>query len=545
VTGGDDRRRGDEPDDQSGWVTDPVRVRARTVPERTALVDAASDRVWSYREFDRAVGRTAARLRALGVGEGDHLGLAFGRRPATPRLLFAAVRVGAVAVALDPAAPPADLADRLSRADVTAVVADADSEEGVLAAAATAGQGGEETTARDAGVPVATVDDPVAGARELAAADAGTDAADARAGAGAGAVGSEPVRRGLAEPHLLVYTSGTTGAPKPVVLTAENLLASAVGSAFRLGVDPDDRWLCALPTHHVGGLAPMVRSAVYGTTAVLARPTDDGPRAGFDADRVLADLRERSVTAVSLVPTQLRRLLAAGEVPDLRFVLLGGSAAPPALVERALDRGVPVCPTYGATETASQVATARPAEARAHPDGVGRPLAVTGVTVVGDDGRSRDPGEVGELVVDGPTVTPGYYGAPGATALDGGYHTGDLAHRDADGRLFVHGRADDLITTGGETVAPERVRSALCEVEGVVDAAVVGLPDPEWGERVGALVAVDDAVGPAPEDLRAAVGDRLPPEAVPKTVAVAGALPRTASGTVDRGAVRDRLSATR
>ena len=257
---------------------------------------------------------------------------------------------------------------------------------------------------------------------------------------------------------------------------------------------------------------------------------------GEVAARALAD---HGVTGVSLVPTMLSRLLDAGWEPHdaLRFVLLGGGPASEGLVERCRERGVPVCPTYGMTETASQIATARPETAFEHRGTVGQPLVFTDVTVVAD-GEPCDPGERGEIVVDGPTVTPGYLNGDGDSFGDFGFQTGDLGYRDADGRLWVEGRVDDRIVTGGENVAASTVVDAIRAVRGVEDAAVVGLPDEEWGQRVAALV-VGDAT---PDAVRSHCADALAAYEVPKTVRIADALPRTPSGTVDREAVRSRLS---
>jgi O-succinylbenzoic acid--CoA ligase len=224
-------------------------------------------------------------------------------------------------------------------------------------------------------------------------------------------------------------------------------------------------------------------------------------------------------------------------------VLLGGAPAPEPLVERVLDRGVPVCPTYGLTEAASQVATATPATAREFPGSVGQPLVVTEVTVVGEDGTPVPAGATGEVVVDGPTVTPGYLD-PDRTAEAFGEHglyTGDAGRVDGDGRLWIAGRIDETLITGGENVHPAEVESVLRSHPEVAEAAVVGLPDEEWGERVAALVAADGDATPAAVEVEAFARERLAGYKLPRTLAVVERLPRTASGTVDREAVCDRL----
>jgi O-succinylbenzoic acid--CoA ligase len=300
----------------------------------------------------------------------------------------------------------------------------------------------------------------------------------------------------LDAPAAIIHTSGSTAAPKPIELTFGNWLWSALGSAVALGLDPQERWLCPLPLSHVGGLSIVVRSAIYATTArVLER---------FDVDVALAELE--TATLVSLVPTTLARLLDAGwqRPPRLRTVLLGGAAIPPALLERAAAAGVPVTTTYGMTEACSQIATA------------GTPLFCTRVEIAPD----------GEIVVGGPTVSPGVGGA---------LHTGDLGELDACGRLDITGRKADTIISGGENVAPTEVEAVLAEHPAVAEAAVHGRPDPQWGEAVVATVVARAQV--TEDELRAFAARRLAPYKVPKAIAFTDALPRTGSGKLLRRAL--------
>jgi O-succinylbenzoic acid--CoA ligase len=333
------------------------------------------------------------------------------------------------------------------------------------------------------------------------------------------------------DPLAVLFTSGTTGDPKGVVLTLANVLASATASAFRLGLRADDCWHVPLPMYHMGGLAPVYRSVLYGTALSIQRE--------FDPEATLSALKAADASAVSLVPTMLDRLLDAGTIPDLRFVLLGGAPCPPELMARAHDRDVPVAPTYGMTETASQIATARPEDARDAPDSVGNPLMFAEISVVDSAGAICETGESGELVVSGPMVTPGYLDdettATRFTSL--GLRTGDRGYRDSDGRLYVEGRVDDTIITGGENVDPDEVASALRSHPAVEACAVVGIPDPEWGQRVGALVVPENGTTPAAETLETHCRDRLAGYKCPRTIGFADELPRTASGTVDRDAV--------
>jgi O-succinylbenzoic acid--CoA ligase len=294
---------------------------------------------------------------------------------------------------------------------------------------------------------------------------------------------------------LRMFTSGTTSAPKPVALTYGNLLFSALGSAVALGLDENERWLCPLPLAHVGGLSILVRSAIYATTAVVHER--------WDTDRALEALNHRHITLASLVPTQLARLLDAGleRPPDLRYILLGGAPAPPALLDRAATAGVPVAETYGMTEAASQIVT------------FGRPLPFATVELAPD----------GEIVVGGPTVAGG-----------GPLPTGDLGAFDEDGRLRVIGRKADTIVTGGENVAPQEVEAVLAAHPGIADAAVVGRPDPEWGEALVALIVPRDGGLPPDAELKAFCRARLAGFKVPKRFEAVSALPRNAAGKLSR-----------
>lgn len=483
---------------------DPLARRAADAADQLALVDTETGREWSYRALSGRVDELAAGLATAGLAPGDHLGVLLEPGARLAELVHAAARAGVVFVPLPPDAPERVVSHRCSAADIDLLVTDDRAAENVPP----------------------DIDSPVVELDGLTR--PGADPA--------------PVEWHGDDVQWLVFTSGTTDRPRPVELTAGNLLASATASARRLGVEPDDRWLACLPMHHVGGLAPLVRAALDGTAVVV--------QAGFGTDATADAMATYGVTGISLVPTLLDRLLDAGWHPpeSLRFVLLGGAPASAELIDRCESAGVPVCPTYGATEAASQIATATPEEAFEHRRTVGRPLGDTEVDIVDRAGRPVPVGESGELVVSGPTVSPGYYGDPSATADrfdDHGFHTRDRGYRDGVGRLWIEGRLDDAITTGGETVRAETVEAALGSHVDVSEAAVVGLDDEEWGQVVAALVATDSERRVDPTALRDHCRERLDPVAVPKLVEVVAELPRTASGTVDRAAVRSQLRAAR
>jgi O-succinylbenzoic acid--CoA ligase len=312
---------------------------------------------------------------------------------------------------------------------------------------------------------------------------------------------------------LIVHTSGTTAAPKPVELSYGNLLWSALGSGVALGTAAEERWLCTLPLSHVGGLSILIRSAIYATTAVVHER--------FETDRALHALRAGGVTLASLVATTLARLLDAGleSPPALRCALTGGGPVPPALRERALAAGVPVSLTYGLTETASQVTTL-PAAALGDPaHTAGPPLFCTRLRIAAD----------GEILVSGPTV------ARSAPTREGWLETGDLGRVDERGWLQVLGRKADTIVTGGENVAPAEVEAVLEAHPAVMEAAVVGRPHEEWGEMVAAWIVADPGTTVDWDDLVAHCRAHLAPYKIPKQFDRTGdPLPRTASGKLIR-----------
>jgi o-succinylbenzoate---CoA ligase len=311
-----------------------------------------------------------------------------------------------------------------------------------------------------------------------------------------------------------VMTSGSTGTPDPVGLTYGNFLWSAVASAFNIGVEPEDRWLCCLPLSHIAGLGIVMRSVIYGTTAVV--------HDGFDVDRVAATLERDEITVVSLVTTMLTRLLEVGaDLSGPRAILIGGGPVPEDPLEEALGRGATVVQTYGLTETCSQVTTLTPADARRKLGSAGRPLLTTHLRI-----------QEGEILVQGPTV------APGRADADGWLHTGDLGRIDEEGFLYVDDRIDDMIVTGGENVVPAEVEKVLLRHPEVADAAVVGREDPEWQQAVTAIVVLREGSQASPDDLRRHCAESLAGFKVPKRVELAAALPRTPSGKLMRRALR-------
>jgi O-succinylbenzoic acid--CoA ligase len=388
-----------------------------------------------------------------------------------------------------------------------------------------------EAVELDEGVSRIRLDDVTAGGHEMIPADSHTRLTG----------GQRPITCGealdLRQPRFILYTSGTTGRPKGVVLNAENLLASANGSAAILkGLNESndgstDCWLLCLPVFHVGGLSILLRSVLAGSAVVLHEK--------FLPEQVNRDLNHKGITGISLVASMLAKVLAVRgsqrSPKSLGCVLLGGGPAPAPLLAAAHEAGFPIAPTYGLTEASSQVATRRPDD----PVDAGlRTLEGTEVRVVDDQGLPVATDRPGEIWVRGGSVTTGYWNRPEATRevlCDGWLRTGDIGALDADGRLTVHDRRSDLIVSGGENVYPAELESILLEHPSIAEAGVAGQKDETYGQRpVAWLVAADAENLPSASELDSHCRARLAGYKCPVKFSWVNALPRTASGKLLR-----------
>ena len=439
-------------------LDDWLSQRSQSCPDRTALLADGAE--MTYAELEAEATWVARRLAAHGVRRGSTAALTMHPRREQVVLLHALMKVGAALLPLGPRLTEAERATIVSAVDP---IIDLD----------------------DPGMLTQTeADMPLLGEHDM-------DAICCR-----------------------VLTSGSTGTPRPIPLSYGNFLWNAVGSGFNLGVLPEDRWLCCVPLSHIAGLGIVMRSVIYGTTAVV--------HDGFDVDRVGEALERDGITVLSLVTTMLTRLLDAGvDLSGPRAILVGGGPVPEDLLEEATARGATVVQTYGLTETCSQVTTLAPADAKRKLGSAGRPLLTTHL-------RIRD----GEILIQGPTV------APGAADPDGWLHTGDLGHIDEEGFLYVRDRIDDLIVSGGENVIPAEVEEVLLRHPAVAEAAVIGREDPEWQQAVTAVVVLANGSDVTADELRRHCAESLAGFKVPKRVELASALPRTPSGKLMRRALR-------
>ena len=505
-------------------------------PERRLRISPDRDALWfegttrSHRELALRVRRTAGALAALGVRAGDRVAWISGNHPSALETLYACGQLGAIWVPVNA---------RLTAPEAEYVLAHSGSSVVVHG--------------RDQGALVAALRSRLPDVRHWVAAEpaAGPAAGPAAAelpyeellAAADPEARDEPVT--LEDPCLIMYTSGTTGRTKGAVLTHGNMTWNAVNQALGLDVVPDERTLALAPLFHIGGLNGTVNPTLMrGGCAVVVRR--------FDPAETLAVIEEQRVTSFFAVPTMLDAMarepgFRTRDLSALRTIGAAGAPLPLPTLRTWLDRGVTMQQAYGMTEASPGCTSLDSADAERKVGSAGKPLVFTDVRVVGPDGTELPPGEVGEVVVQGPNVMAGYWRDPEQTAavlVDGWYHTGDAGSVDEEGFLYIRDRYKDMIISGGENVYPAEVESALLELPDVVEAAVIGVPDAHWGEAGLAVVVLADGAAADAESLRARLRERVAGFKMPRHVEFAEELPKTATGKVRKPELRSRYAPT-
>ncbi|MEU9944717.1 acyl-CoA synthetase [Streptomyces lavendulae] len=466
----------------------------------------------SYRELDDRSGRLARALLDRGVGAGDRVAYLGLNSPALITTLLACSAVGAVFVPVNHRLAADEVADVLADCDPRVLVAEAGQE--VLAGAVVPGLAvtavlgiGEDGRVPGARLPLGTAPVP-AGEDTLAA---------------------------------LLYTSGSTGRPKGVRLTHGNLWWNCVNVWSLLDTRPQDVVLVAAPMFHIGGLnALTLPTLLRGGTVVVHRAFD--PRSCLDA------LVTHGVTGFFGVPAMFSALADLPEFPAadlsrLRCAVVAGAPVPPQLIRRYAGHGVLLQQAWGLTETAPFATYLPPGQTQERTGSAGIAMPYTEVRVAdpADPARTAAPLVRGEILVRGPNVTRGYWNNAETTALsfteDGWFRTGDIGHLDEDGYLWVVDRLKEMIISGGENIYPAEVERHLVELPGIRDAAVIGMPDPTWGEMVAAVVVSEDG-GPALDTVREALAARLARYKLPRVLVTVPALPRNGSGKTDKPTLR-------
>lgn len=345
---------------------------------------------------------------------------------------------------------------------------------------------------------------------------------------------------------VLAYTSGTTGAPKGVMISHGNLLWSSLACSTARGDSPGSVGVCLSPlTHTPVFVSHLLCRILHGSTAVLLEK--------FDTAAVLEAVARYSISDVSLIAGMVFDVIQLRTVPAavrraVKKVTVGGAATPMA-AKRELARifdGAEVIEAYGQSESTNGVTMARGTSVFDHEGTIGRPNPYVMLNVRRGNGSFAADGEEGELVIGGPTVMRGYYRDRAATAAairDGWLHTGDLGRRDKDGYFYITGRVKNLIISGGENISPVEIEDVLRLHPQVADVAVIGTPHPKWGEQVTAVIVCRGAKQPSPEELMGFAGQRLAAFKKPRRIEFMPSLPRNAANKIQTNLLKQQFGA--
>ena len=490
---------------------------ARTTPHKLAVHDLTADTRLDYAQLDDAIDRAASVLRAaLGEPQGQRV-VVLSRNSAQMLVLhFACVRTGAIFVPLN---------WRLAPAEITFMLADCE--------------------------PALIVLEPMFGDRleqctvSRIPFDESKDGFAARMAA---APNPTAPGQGIAvdpdSPITLLYSSGTTGKPKGVIVTQLNAFSGALNLALGTACSPQATFLCDMPMFHTAGLFAAARvPLLVGGTVLISQKFDAPVTYSRLADPKLGITHYFCVTQMAMMMRQLPGF-EGHRLSRLTALITGGAPNPEAHILRWLDDGVAMINGWGMSEICS--ALAQPvgdlARIRSHPSAVGLPHLTVEMKLVDSEGREVGVGEPGEIWTRGSNVTPGYWRRPELNAIafqDGWFKTGDVAVRDADGFYSIVDRIKDMFISGGENVYPAEVEATIVELDAVGDVAVIGVPDPQWGEVGCAYVVVAPGKSLDAATLEAHCRNRLAKFKVPKRYEIIENLPRTPSGKVQKHLLRD------
>jgi long-chain acyl-CoA synthetase len=488
----------------------------------------------SYAEFDQSVSMFATALQDLGIEKGDHIALLLGNTPHFLISLYATMRIGATAIPINPIYSPDEISYILHNSDAKAVIALDQLLPLVEKSASLFPSIGHYIVCEmstDASEKVAALSDKAKAKVKLFSEIIATGRQDL-----------VPMTVDENETAVILYTSGTTGHPKGAMLTHKNLYSNARDVGDYLGFSENDRVVATLPVFHVFALTVVVNAPLLkGATIVLV------PR--FSPAEVFQTIKKQQATVFAGVPTMYNFLyqFPEGDPADfstIRLAISGGSSLPVALLHNFESKfNVNISEGYGLSE-ASPVTSFNPLDRERVPGSIGTNIVNVVNKVVDEFGDEVPIGEVGELVVQGPNVMKGYYKMPEETAAairDGWLYTGDLARQDENGYFYIVDRKKDMIIVGGYNVYPREVEEVLFTHDDIVEAAVIGVPDPDFGEEVQAFVVLKQGAKTDPEKLKAFCTNRLAKYKVPKTIEFLDELPKNTTGKILRRSLKDQV----
>jgi fatty-acyl-CoA synthase len=484
-------------------------------PHRLALVDG--DRRLSYAELAQRSHQVALLLQQLGIQRGDRVAILSVNCAEWVELFFAAAELGVILVPLNWRLAPAELDYQLQDCGPRLLFVGPEQQElanRLQSAPRRIAIGSGEWGMRSEGNIVDPTELPSVATPQSSL------------------------------PHLILYTSGTTGHPKGAVLTQANLFWNAINCSLAFGLSERDTTLTFLPLFHAGGIGLFTIPSLYvGGRVVLMR--------AFDAPHAVDLVRRESVNVLFGVPANWLELLkvagfTAADCPSLRVLGSGGAPCPTAVIDRLAERGFSLLQGYGLTETAPGGTLLSPEDWRRKAGTVGKPMLHVELRVVDEVGTDLPPGQIGEVWFRGPNVFAGYWNNPTATAeafsADGWFKSGDLGRLDEEGFLTLVDRKKDMIISGGENIYSAEVEDALFGHPSVAEAAVIGVPDERWGEVVRAIVALRPGAAASADELIEHCRAWMARYKCPRSVVFVDSLPRNASGKVLKAELRQRFA---
>lgn len=496
-------------------MSDGLRRSATNFPQKAAARDRF--REITYGELNARVNQLANGLLSLGIRKGDDVAILVGNRIEHLEIIFATAKIGALAIPLDIKWKALELGSVLDFFKPRALILQPD----CLAAFEAA------RTAHDLSwiKPIAAAGLSYGGLLD------GQSAAE------------PPVEVHEDDPFAVLLTSGTTGFPKGCLATHRTFALHCINNAIEKGLGGHDKALLSSPIYFNAGRSFTLGIIYFGGTILLHER--------FDAQAVVTAIEKEKITYLGAVPTMCERMLHVLETKpfdtsSLRCLAITGGKVHPSVLEDLRQRVTPnIYRTYASTDS-GQMAISKPADLAAKPNAAGKPVWCVELRILDDAGNPLKVGEAGEIVCRSPLATHGYYKNPEATSAsfrDGWFYTGDLGYFDEEGYLFVAGRKKDMVKSGGISIYPLEIESVLYGHADVLEAAVIGVPDPQWGEAVKAVVVLKSGAAARGEELLSFCKDRLSSYKVPKSVEIRSLLPHTEVGKVNKVKLRAMILA--